>query len=327
MKRLLTFLFVMGLMVGGALGVYISALKFYWQAPQTLSGANEIFIKKGMTSRQIVETLADAQLIDYPFLFRAFASVKGDIRAYKAGEYRFEAHASPETISQQLIKGKTIQRSITIPEGWISAQAMEALNTQPYLIGKITKAPAEGSILPETYFFVRDQTRGELLDNMRKALQRALRNAWENRAENLPFSTMDEALILASIVEKETGVAGERAHIASVFINRLRAGMPLQSDPTANYGRYLQEGKLKTHLDRADVAFPSPYNTYLIKGLPPAPICNPGMASIQAVLHPENTKDLYFVANGKGGHVFAATLREHNRNVAQYRKAMRNRIH
>ena len=323
MKRLLLVLLLAGLLGAGGYGAYIFALTRYWQAPVARNEAAEIFIPKGMSSRQIIAQLTDQHIITHPLFFRAFASMQRDIRHYKAGEYRIAAGASPQAISRMLAEGNVIQRSITIPEGWLSAQAVQALNAETLLSGALLELPAEGSILPETYFFVRTQKREELLRHMQQAMGQALREAWEKRGDNLPFATAEQALILASIVEKETGVAEERPHIAAVFINRLRADIPLQSDPTANYGLYLEQGNLKTRLGRADVEHVSAYNTYLIHGLPPTPICNPGLASIQAVLHPAPSADLYFVADGKGGHVFAATLEAHNHNVAEYRKAIR----
>ncbi len=322
MKRLLVVLCIIGLLAGGGFGAYRLALKLYWNTPQPFSEAKDIFIEKGTTSRRIIAGLAEKQVITHPFLFRLFASAEREAQRYKAGEYRIEPHLTPHDISRLLVEGKVIQRSLTVPEGWLSSEALALINAELLLSGSLTEPVAEGALLPETYFFVRNQARGEVLRHMRGAMQKALNDAWEARADTLPFTTPQEALILASIVEKETGLSEERPHIAAVFINRLRLGMPLQSDPTANYGLYKEQGSLKTRLTRDDIAHSSPYNTYLIKGLPPAPICNPGLASIRAVLHPLTSDDLYFVVDGKGGHVFAATLEAHNHNVALYRKAL-----
>jgi UPF0755 protein len=323
MKRLLLTLFLILLLAGAAIGVYRLLLTEYWQGAGILTAPKEVLIAKGASSKDIIALLAREHIIEYPLLFRAFATSAGDVRSYKAGEYRFDLYLSPEAISRQLVKGEVIERSLTIPEGWIAAQVIAALVKEPLLEGTLPEALLEGSLLPETYFFTRGQLRTDLTAQMQRALTQTLQRAWEGRQPDLPLKTAGDALILASIVEKETGVSAERPHIASVFLNRLRANMPLQSDPTANYGIYLEQGALKLRLNREDVAHQSAYNTYIINGLPPTPICNAGRASIDAVLHPLKTNDLYFVADGKGGHVFAPTLAEHNRNVAAYRKAMR----
>jgi UPF0755 protein len=180
--------------------------------------------------------------------------------------------------------------------------------------------PGEGKLLPETYFYTRGETRFTMINRMADGMQQAVQKLWAQRAADLPYDTIDKALTLASIVEKETSSATERAHIAGVFVNRLRHGMPLQSDPTVIYAVTNGSGPLGRPISSADLQVKSPYNSYLFKGLPPGPICNPGLAAIQAVLHPLATKDLYFVADGTGGHAFAATLVEHNKNVAAWRK-------
>jgi UPF0755 protein len=316
-------LLVMLLSGAGGTGAFHLAKIEYWEGFGSLTAPEEILIDQGTPSAQILVQLSDAGVIEHPLLFRFFATVQGDFTRYKAGEYRFDLYMSPRDVSHMLVEGKTIQRSLTFPEGWLSVQIVQAIKAEPLLSGDIAKLPPEGSLMPETYHFTRGQPRNEILAQMQSAMKETLANAWAKRAEGLPLSTPEHALILASIVEKETGVADERERVAAVFINRLRSNMPLQSDPTANYGLYLESGELKKRLLLRDVAHESDYNTYVIAGLPPTPICNPSRASIQATLHPADTKELYFVADGKGGHVFAKTLAEHNRNVAAYHRMMR----
>jgi UPF0755 protein len=220
------------------------------------------------------------------------------------------------------VRGKSILHKLTAPEGKTTKQILALVAAHEVLVGDITMAPAEGALLPETYSFTRGETRDELIADMMRARDAVLDELWEKRANDLPIMTKDEAIILASIVEKETGVASERPLIAAVFVNRLRRGMRLQSDPTIIYGltggEPLGRGLRKSELERE-----TPYNTYLISGLPPTPIANPGRASIEAVLDPAESDYLFFVADGTGGHVFAATLEEHNRNVVKWRQIER----
>jgi UPF0755 protein len=315
---------LMALAGAGAYGAFHLAKTQYWQGFGAVpTKPIELLIEQGTPSVAIIAQLAEAQVIQHPLLFRVFATLQGDITRYKAGEYRFDLYMSPRDVSAMLAEGKTIQRSLTFPEGWLTSQIVEALHTEPLLSGEIKDMPSEGSLMPDTYHFVRGQTRISLVTQMQEAMQKALSEAWAKRSADLPITTAEQALILASIVEKETGVADERERVAAVFVNRLHKNMPLQSDPTANYGLYLESGTLKTRLLKKDVAHQSAYNTYVIAGLPPTPICNPSRASLHATLHPAETKDLYFVADGKGGHIFAETLAEHTRNVAAYHRLMR----
>ncbi len=307
----------------GIIGAYRHSLYQYWHSPAALAAPKEILIKPGTPSQRIIETLEARGVINQGWLFKVLALRFDHLRRYKAGEYAFVVGMTPQQVSEMLVDGRTIQRSMTIPEGWVSAQVVSALNQEPLLQEAISVEPVDGALLPETYFFVRGESRLAMIEKMRRAMQETLDQLWNTRQPSLPLQTKEEALILASIVEKETGVADERRRVAGVFINRLRIGMPLQSDPTVNYGMYLETGALKTRLMRKDLKHDSPYNTYRINGLPPSPICNPGKASIEAVLNPSDTDELYFVADGKGGHVFAKTLREHNRNVAAYYRTLR----
>ena len=201
---------------------------------------------------------------------------------------------------------------------------MERLKANEVLVGEIKNPPAEGELLPDTYLFNRGGTRQSIIDQMNTAQKKFIEKLWPTRAEGLPLKTPEEALILASIVEKETGQADERAHVAAVFVNRLRRGMRLQSDPTIIYGITRGQGKLDRPIRRSDIRQKTDYNTYQIDGLPPTPIANPGRASIEAVLNPVETEHLYFVADGTGGHVFARTLAEHNANVRKWRSWLRD---
>lgn len=238
----------------------------------------------------------------------------------KAGEYLLPAGASMQKIMQALVSGKSVQHKVTIPEGLTSLQIVARLRAHPILVGEVSEVPAEGSLLPDTYVFLRGTTRFELVERMRDAQEKAIEGLWSSRSPDLPIRSKEAALILASIVEKETAKAGERPKVASVFINRLRKGMRLQSDPTIIYGIVGGKGVLGRPIRKSDISKKTRYNTYQINGLPPTPIANPGFAAIKAVLNPANTDELYFVADGTGGHAFARTLAGHNRNVAKWRR-------
>jgi UPF0755 protein len=221
-------------------------------------------------------------------------------------------------IAAILVAGKSIEHKLTAAEGLTSDMIWKLVVAEPALLGEAGAAPAEGTLLPETYLFTHGATRAELLGRMRKAQEKLLAQIWPGRAQDLPFQTVAEAVTLASIVEKETSLPEERRHIAAVFINRLKAGMKLQSDPTIIYG--ISRGyPLGRGILESEISAATPYNTYVIDGLPPGPICNPGKDSLAAVLSPETSNDVYFVATGRGGHAFAATLAEHQKNVIAYR--------
>jgi UPF0755 protein len=247
------------------------------------------------------------------FLTRAS---RGDL---KAGEYEFPAGASLAQVLSILRSGRSVVHKVTVPEGWTSAQVVERVNAHPALIGTVTEIPPEGSLLPDTYVFQRGVERDVLIARMRDAQAKLLDDLWEKRAPDLPIETKGDAVILASIVEKETAVAEERQQVAAVFINRLRRNMRLQSDPTIIYGITGGERQLDRPIRRSDISESTPYNTYRIDGLPPTPIANPGREAIAAVLQPGTTDHLYFVADGSGGHAFATTLNEHNANVRRWR--------
>lgn len=241
----------------------------------------------------------------------------------KAGTYEFKPGASMSDVAEILMEGKSALVRVSIPEGLTSTQIVERLKAMESLVGEVTAVPAEGTLLPDTLIVQPGTQRQDILDRLRADQQRFLQAAWEKRAPNLPVATPDEALILASIVEKETGKGDERERVAAVFVNRLRKKMRLQSDPTIIYGITLGAGPLGRPIYRSDIEQKTAYNTYQIDGLPPTPIANPGRKSIEAVLNPAQTNELYFVADGTGGHTFSETLKEHNAAVAQWRRIER----
>ena len=274
----------------------------------------------GASVGDIARRLVAAGVIDNPLLFSLGARLSGHSRKLQAGEYRIAAGASAEDVMQLLVSGQTVVRRLTIPEGLTAVEIVSLLEATDGLAGAVDEAPDEGTLMPETYYFAYGDRTSDIIARMQLALTEALDAAWRERDHDLPLDDVLEALTLASIVEKETAVPEERPHIAGVFVNRLRRGMPLQSDPTVVYGLTGGRGALGRALTQADTKEPTPYNTYVISGLPPGPIGNPGRASIVAVMHPLVTEDLYFVADGTGGHAFARTLKEHLRNVAKWRR-------
>ncbi len=277
-----------------------------------------VILRKGAGVAEIGSSLQQAGVIRSTPLFLAAAQVTGAARHMRAGEYAFPSRASLQEVIGRLRRGLVVHHRITIPEGLSSRQVVDVLNRSDVLTGP-APLPIEGSLLPETYEVVRGQTRASLLKRMTDDRERLLATFWASRKPGLPFTDADQAVTLASIVEKETALATERPHVASVYINRLRQGVKLEADPTVIYGLTAGAGPLGHGLRASELAAPSPYNSYLNPGLPPTPIDNPGRASLAAVLDPASTADLYFVADGGGGHVFARTLAEHDRNVARWR--------
>ncbi len=290
--------------------------------PAAHGGASTtLILKPGAGVSEIAADLAHAGVIRSQTVFVIAARVGGAGKKLKAGEYEFPSKASMGLVMAKIRKGDIVHHWITIPEGYTSEAAVEVLSSSDVLTGS-APVPAEGSILPETYEVRRGDDRGAVLQRMMEARDNLLKALWAQRRADLPFQTPEQAMTMASIVEKETGVASERPRVAAVFINRLEKGMRLQTDPTVIYG--LTQGRpLGRGLRESELQEPTPYNTYVINGLPPTPICNPGRASIAAVLDPPKTDELYFVASGTGGHVFASTLDEHNTNVAHYRQVER----
>ena len=268
---------------------------------------------------RIAAKLRSAGVIDSAPLFAAGVRIRSESSLLRAGEYAIPSRASMQDIAAILVTGRSIEHKITAAEGLTSGMIAEIVNADPELTGPSQPAPDEGSLLPETYFFNKHATRESIVARMRQAQASFVSRACGERDTTVPFRSPEDAVILASIVEKETAVPEERRHIAAVFINRLRLGMRLESDPTVIYG--ISRGYPLGHDIRAsELARATAYNTYAIPGLPPAPICNPGKDAISAVLKPAPSRDLYFVADGTGGHVFAATKSEHDRNVARWRK-------
>lgn len=293
---------------------------FAFTASGPLERAKALVIPKGLGVEGIGRQLALGGVIERPWLFALGVRVLGNHRTLRAGEYEFPARASAEDAMAILIYAKPVVRRLTVPEGLTSFQALDQIARTDGLEGTLTEVPLEGSLLPETYNFSWGDGRNEILARMQKAMSETLEALWQARAPGLPLKTPEEALVLASMVEKETGKPEERARVAAVFLNRLRRHMRLQSDPTVAYALAGGKGPLGRPLSHADLESPSRYNTYLIDGLPPAPIANPGRASLLAALHPADTDELYFVADGAGGHSFAKSLDEHNRNVARLRQ-------
>jgi len=319
----LTVLLVIMLAMAG-----VGALIYHqFERPGPLSVSRVIAIPKGEGRIEIATRLEDEGVISNRWTFiasyllkNAFGEKTGDL---KAGEYEFKKNTSMADVLEILTRGRAILSKLTIPEGLTSLQIVERLRGEPELTGEITEIPPEGSLLPDTYRFSRGIDRQELLERMKIEMQRFLAAAWEKRQPDLPIKTPEEAVTFASIVEKETGRADERDRVAGVFINRLRKGMRLQSDPTVIYGIAGGQGSLGRSLTRSDLDQKTAHNTYQINGLPPTPICNPGRPAIEATLNPASTTELFFVADGTGGHVFSETLKGHNAAVSNWRKIER----
>jgi UPF0755 protein len=312
----------------------VGAAVFYWamstyNSPGPLAANANFVVREGAGIAEIATNLERNEIIEDARVFRYVTAVNlGYVgsaesrRSLKAGEYEIKAHATMKEVADILESGKSILYSISMPEGLTVRQMTLRLQEDPVLEGDMpADLPAEGTLRPDTYKFSRGTKRAEILSQMHAAQQKLVDQIWERRDPDLPVKTKQEFVTLASIVERETGKDDERAHVASVFFNRLQKGMRLQSDPTIVYGIFGGDGKPSDRpIYRSDLQKQTPYNTYQIKGLPPTPISNPGRAALEAVANPWRTKDLYFVADGTGGHVFAATLEDHNANVKRWRR-------
>lgn len=317
--RLGRFLLGLVLLAGIAAGGLFLWGQRHLDGPGPLASETVVVVPPGMGVQAIGTLLEEAGVVADARLFALAARLLEKHRALKAGEYRFQAGQSLRAVLAKLEAHDVVARFLTVPEGVTSREIAALLDAAEGLEGTLAAIPPEGSVLPETYAYERGETRAALLARMRAAMDETLAALWAARAPGLPLATPREAVILASIVEKETGVDGERAKVAGVFVNRLEIGMRLQSDPTVIYALTEGEAPLGRALTRADWRVEHPYNTYRNAGLPPGPIAHPGRAAIEAVLNPAETEALYFVADGTGGHAFARTLEEHNRNVARWR--------
>lgn len=318
-------LIINGLISLVVFGFIIAAAAFFigkqeFEAPGPLHQTRTVIVPQGEGLRLIARRLEREGIISDALLFLAGVYATKSADQLKAGEYLFQEQVSMRQVMDLLVEGKAILHKVTIPEGLTSEQVVARLRENEILTGDIGDTPPEGALLPDTYKFMRGTERSAILARMRKAHERALERIWQRRDKNLPLKTKQELVILASIVEKETGRADERPRVASVFVNRLRKSIRLQSDPTIIYGIAGGKGLLGRPILRSEINTPTPYNTYQIDGLPPTPIANPGIEALEATANPSHTGDLYFVADGSGGHVFAATLADHNRNVARWRK-------
>lgn len=324
LNGLLTLL-VLGLLVVGGIFLY-GASQFYGDGP--LREETTFRVDSGSGLGSISGRLEELGLISNRYVFQLGGRALERAGSIKAGDFRIPAGASMADILKELTEGNPIRYAVTIPEGWTSWEAVARLNDKDtnQLTGTISTLPAEGSILPGSYDYVPGDTRQSMLDKMQAAMTAELAAVWAARAPDLPLETPEELLVLASIVEKETGVASERPQVAAVFVNRLREGMRLQSDPTIIYGITKGQGSLGRGLRRSEIEAQTPYNTYQINGLPPTPIANPGIEALKAVANPDTHDYLYFVAKGASpseGHVFAETYAEHQDNVARYREIAR----
>ena len=296
-----------------------------FDSPGAQSEPVTLIVLPGSSAWEIAEALYTAGVIADPNVFAVGVWRSGAGSALKAGEFQFPPHVTPRQAMNIVRAGKALQYRLTIPEGLTSAEIVRLLESAEALDGVVAEIPPEGALLPETYQYRRGDSRTDMIDRMLAGMHSLIAELWPNRAENLPFETPEQALVLASIVEKETALAAERRQVAGVFVNRLRKGMHLQSDPTVIFAVTGGTAPLERPLSKADLALDSPFNTYRHKGLPPRPIAHPGRDSLAAVLNPEPTDALFFVADGSGGHVFADTLAAHNKNVARWRKLQKER--
>ena len=299
---------------------------FYAPGPAARGGAEHtiVTLPSGAGVGAIAATLKSAGVIRSTDMFKAAATLTGADRKLRAGEYEVPSRASLRSVLVLLVEGRVVRHYVTLPEGWSSAQAVDILDRQPLLTGTVEATPEEGTLWPETYEISRGETRASVLARMRVARDRNLDRLWAARGPSTVVRTKEEAVILASIVEKETAVAAERPRVAAVFTNRLRAGMRLESDPTIVYG--ITQGRpLGRGIRRSELERETPWNTYRIDGLPPTPIANPGAEALAAVLNPPASDELFFVADDTGGHAFARTYDEHLANVARWREIERRK--
>jgi UPF0755 protein len=303
-------------------GLYFGRQSF--EAAGPLPDDKVVIIPRGLGIRDIADVLVREGVIDQPYVFMGGVIALKARGELKSGEYQFTKHASVADVVDTILEGKVVQHAFTVAEGLTSEQIVAKLLETDALAGQIKEIPREGTLLPETYKFTRGMTRDQIIQRMQQAHKRVLQEIWDHRMSDLPVKTPEQLVTLASIVEKETGRPDERSRVAAVFINRLKSKMRLQSDPTIIYGLTGGKGSLGRPIMKSEIDQPTPYNTYVIDGLPPGPIANPGRASLEAAANPARTKDLYFVADGTGGHVFAENYEQHQKNVARLRAIERN---
>jgi UPF0755 protein len=308
------------LIVLGAGGAFYFGRKEF-NEPGPLAETTSVLVQRGSDLDSISALLRRHNVIDSPFIFTTAVRMFGSEADLKAGEYLFQPAVSMRDVLDDLVTGRSVLHTVTFPEGLTSQQIVNRLKADPVLAGEVAEVPPEGSLMPDTYKFTRGATRQQMIDQMMRVQERLVAEIWERRAPGLPVETPEQLVTLASIVEKETGRADERPRVAAVFLNRLERGMRLQSDPTIIYGVYGGAGAPTDHtILRSELDKETPYNTYQITGLPPGPIANPGRAALEAVANPSRTDELYFVADGTGGHAFATSLEEHERNVRRWRQ-------
>lgn len=314
---------VMLMVLAAGITLYFGKQAFNEAGPS--ANGDTFLVKSNSGVQDIADQLERRGLISDARIFRLGVRAYGNDSALKAGEYEIKPKASMREIMELLKSGKSVMYSLTIPEGLTVEQAMQRIADQAALTGDMPAAlPLEGSLATDTLRFTRGATRQQMVDKLLADQKKLVDDVWQRRAADLPLANVEDFVTLASIVEKETGRGDERSRVAAVFLNRLAKGMRLQSDPTIIYGLFGGKGKPADRpIYQSDIQKPTPYNTYLINGLPPTPIANPGRAALEAVANPSKTDDLYFVADGTGGHVFAATLEEHNENVARYRALLK----
>src|SRR4051812_21342342 len=311
-------------MIGVGVGYFYG--KQILEAPGPLLEDKVVNIPQRAGKRDIADVLTREGVNDvnaWVFIGGVFAlKASSDL---KPGEYSFQKNASLRDVIATIVEGKVVQHSVTIPEGLTSEQIVARLSENDIFSGAVQEIPREGTLLPETHKFPRGTTREQVIQRMQQTQKRVLAEIWERRSQDIPIKSPEQLVTLASIVEKETGKSDERSRVAAVFINRLRQKIKLQSDPTIIYGLVGGKGTLGRPIKRSEITQPSPYNTYVVEGLPPGPIANPGRASLEAAANPARTRDLFFVADGTGGHAFTETYDAHQKNVAKLR-AMEKQI-
>jgi UPF0755 protein len=300
-------------------GIALAIGKQRFDAPGPLAEDRVVSIPRGSGIRDIADVLVRDGVIDQPWVFVGGVLVLKAREGLKAGEYQFKAHASIRDVVATIVDGRVVAHQFTVPEGLTSEQIVARLLDDDTLTGNIREIPREGTLLPDTYSFTRGVTREQMIQRMEQAQQRALKEIWDRRSSDLLIKTPEQLVTLASLVEKETGKPEERTRVAAVFVNRLKQKMRLQSDPTIIYGLVGGKGTLGRPIMKSEIDQATAYNTYQIDGLPPGPIANPGRASLEAAANPARTRELYFVADGTGGHAFAETYEQHQKNVARLR--------